>query len=321
MNKKQFKKMVNVNSELAEEAWNQARGDADRAKKLIKPAKLWVKGRFSNSNRSGLFIVEMNCRERRVYNLDCVVVSRGNVEGASPRLSPKKFGKKIKSAARSSDHLEAPTDRLQSALEEFWADDDSRPRQAVKDEEFESLPNIHRSLLDDTLDFEVADREITFTLRRVIDLDEEIEESEDDVIVLPCDVSINPVAGLNFSKLNKGDEILVTPEEPEGNSEVRSAFQKVKNNTDSEGRIPAKLKSGKKTDSGDVVLKMELLPGIWGETKCGQDVSLLVSEKTARKKGMKSSEGSLAAVKENILPIIMLLGAAGLLVVAAIYLF
>ncbi len=321
MNKKQFIKMVDVNSELAEEAWNEARGDQKRAKKLIKPAKLWVKGRFGNSSRSGLFIVEMNCQENNVYNLDCVVISKGNVEGASPRLSPKKFGKKLESAARSSDYLEGPTSKLKTTLEEFWEGDDSRPRQAVKNEEFESLPNLHRSVLDDGLDFEVDNKEITFTLRRVIDLDEGLEETEENVTVIPCDVSVSPVAGLNFSRLNKGDEILVTLEEPDGGSEKQKAYKKAKKLTDSEGFVPAKLKSGEVTEAGNVLLKMEIMPGVWGETKCGRDISILVSEETADKKGLDTGGGALQGVKENILPILMLIGAFVLLVLAVLYIF
>ncbi|MGM0381419.1 MAG: hypothetical protein ACQEP7_05485 [bacterium] len=321
MGKKEFIEQQNLNSALVEEAWEEAGGNKNKAKKLLQPAKLWVKGRFGGGDRSGLFVVEFNCRKKSVYNLDCVVVARKNMEGASPRLSPGKFGKNIKNASKSSDKIESATSKLQSALEDFWKDENSRVRETVRDQEFESLPNLHHSLLDDALDFKVENKEITFTLRRVIDQEEETDRSEDEEVVLSCEVSINPVAGLNFSKLNKGDEILVSLKDPGGGSAEQNAYKKAMKRSNTKGLVPAKLISGKSTGTGNVVLEMEIMPGIRAQTKCGRDVSIMVTDETAQKRNIDTGGSSLKSLRDNILPIFMLLGAVILLILAVIYLF
>ena len=261
MNLKQFVKKQKVNSELAEEAWEKAGGDPDKASRLLEPARLWFKGRFGESGRSGLFMVEWDFTEEEIKSAQVVILAGKKIKGASPRLSPRAFGKKIKESQKSSKTLEGPMAALEGALESAWQEKGSKIRKTLKENDYKRLRALHRPLLNDTLDFEVGEKEMAHTLRRHMDVSE-----EDDRVFIPCDISVNPVKGVSFSKLKKGDEILISLKDPGASSpEVRDAWRRAQKLADKKGFIPAELKSGKKSDSGKINLKLKIMPGVWAD--------------------------------------------------------
>ncbi|MFP4687382.1 MAG: hypothetical protein ACLFN5_04645, partial [bacterium] len=196
MNLKQFIKKHKVNSELAEEAWAKAQGDPDKAARLIEPARLWFKGRFSEHARSGLFMVEWDFKEKDIKSVQVVILSGKKIKGASPRLSPRAFGKKIKESLRSSKKLEGPIAALKSALEKGWTEKGGEIQKALEEGDYKRLRGLHRPLINDALDFEVGEKEMAHTMRRRLDISD-----EDDRVFIPCEVTVDPVSGIPFSKL------------------------------------------------------------------------------------------------------------------------
>ncbi len=312
MNKKKFIKKQAVNSELAEAAWEEAGGDASRAKKLLQPVSVCLKGRFQASGRSGLWYFDWNAARNRLNDTDVVVLSK-KTKGTSPRLSPKAFKKNLQKAQRSSDKLSGPINKLNSRLEKLLEDESSKVVEALKDQEYDKIPPVMRTVVADTLGFDLTTNEVHYTLRRKIDKldDEDSDKPDEDELYIPCDIPINPVKGISFGNLKKGDTIYARvddiPTAMKDKVEVREALREIEKKISGEKELfPAKLISGRSTGSRKVELTLEITPDVVGKGSCSRDVSILVPEETAEKRSGASTGGGLSEETKVALGIVVL---------------
>jgi len=313
LNKKKFIKKQSVNSELAAAAWEEAGGDAKRAKKLLQPVSVCLKGRFQASGRSGLWYFDWNAARSRLNDTDVVVLSK-KTEGTSPRLSPKAFKKNLQKAKRSSDKLSGPMNKLNSRLKELLEDKSSKVVEALKDQEYDKIPPVMRTIVADTLGFDLTNNEVHYTLRRKIDRvddSESSDQSEEDQLYIPCEIPINPVKGISFGKLKKGDTIYARvddiPTAMKDKIEVREALREIEKKTTGEKELfPAKLISGKSTGSRKVELTLEITSDVVGKGSCGRDVSILVPDETAEKRARGSRGFGLSEETKMALGIVVL---------------
>ncbi len=293
MDKKEFIDKQAVNSELAKAAWEEAGGKKE-AEELLAASTLWLKGRFLSSGRGGLWLVQWDCESDTLVRLKVVVVGK-QIEGASPRLSPSHFEKQINRLQKSSRKLPTPRDKLNNTLEEIWEDSDSAIARALEEEDYDRLPAINKTIVENTLNFELNTNEVSSTLKRKIEQRDMTESEKDERLVLPCEVSIHPVKGFPIQKLRKGDKILARlpeiPTDMKNKLEVKEAVKRIEKIKDEEtGLFPVKLISGKKSGDRSITLTFQLTPQVLGETSCGKDVGILVPEETEKKLANRSSK-------------------------------
>ncbi len=296
MNKQQFIENQPVKASLAEMAWEESNGEPEGAQELLEPAIIWIKGRFFGGEIGGIFLIEWDLQSQELVENDCIVLNKNRVKGAAPRLSPQGFKDKFNKIARSSGRRAGIEQALKLKFAELWEDPQSRINRLIEEESFDGIAPIHKTVLRDTLEVELTDSDIHYTLRRKIEItrsDEEDKEPDSKQLFVPCEIIINPVKGLSINQLNRGDLIFARPgeltEESADNAELRMLHNKVKEQADEDSRyLTVKLLSGKAQDSGKVLLTFKITNEINGRALCGRDVKLLTPAETLQKRAENS---------------------------------
>ncbi|MFB6346049.1 MAG: hypothetical protein ABEK50_09790 [bacterium] len=289
MNKTEFVQSLDVSDNLAEEAWERANGDEDKAKKLLALDRLTVKGRFSDPEAGfyGLIFINWSADRDSLLELEGVVVGDDSVQNVDPSSSVKKFKRNLEGYTSSEAKMGGYTDQLESSLRKIWSNPNSDVRECVKSGTLDLLEGILEAFIAD--DLELSELSLSTDIDRKLHLETTTKKAQGSTsgasssdTEIPCHVEINPVKGMPVSRVNPGDHVYVDPGNPQDyDKDVASTLE---NRREDNGLISAKLIAKGGTKSGKLRMEVDLGEGLKGKVNCGKDVSILVPESTLRSK-------------------------------------
>lgn len=299
MKKSEFIRAANAPRSIAQAAWEAADGDEEKARELLEPDKINVKGRLADTENGfyGLFCFRWHLDSSSPSQIQQIVLGDSDVQDVSTSDSLKNFQKTIENFRSEGGSMGGFTDELQQVLKSNLSDRNSQLYEVFAEQDLESLEDVLDDLLRSELEMDTLSLTVETELERKVagESNRSRKSREPDTQAngnpLKGNVEINPVRGVPISNINPGDQIFVRLRDSGSARGVRE-FE------NADGLIPAQLLSKGANAAGKLRLKVEFPNGESGTLTCGKDVSIVVPDSTKEQISTDSS-GNLPGIFQD----------------------